>query len=85
MAVPSPRRITLDMLIPGGVLPTDFVHHVTNDGTCSRCRRPIDDDDPDRGIPIMLWIGESGDDMLTYCEACTSEEAFAALAPIAPS
>jgi hypothetical protein len=56
----------LTALVPGGLRPTDHVHVRTNDGTCSRCRRAIDDDDE---LSLMLWIGD-GERMLIYCWDC---------------
>ena len=58
------RSIDIGMLVPGGIKPTDKVHHVTNDGTCSRCGKDTEDQ-----VPLMLWSGQA-DDMLIYCEAC---------------
>jgi hypothetical protein len=52
-------------VVPGGLLPTDYVHVHTNDGTCSRCRREIDDGE----VPLMLWIGD-GERMLIFCWDC---------------
>lgn len=59
-------EVTVDQLIPGGVKPSDHVHRVTNDGTCSRCRK-----DAMRGdaVPIMFWT-QGGRDMLIYCDDC---------------
>lgn len=61
--------IRLEQLVPGGIKPTDFVHRVINDHSCSRCRKPID---LVEAVPLMLWLGD-GDDMLIYCEACLGE------------
>jgi hypothetical protein len=47
------------------ILSTDFIHHETNDGTCSRCRRQIEEGE----VPIMLWPDNSSD-MLIYCDDC---------------
>jgi hypothetical protein len=52
-------------IVPGGLLPSDHVHVKTNDRTCSRCRRAIDDDE----VPLMLWEGD-GERMLIFCWAC---------------
>lgn len=60
-----PRATHLTEIVPGGVLPTDYWHRVTNDGTCSRCRREV----PDEDVPLRLWR-HNGRDMLIYCEAC---------------
>lgn len=62
-------------IIPGGIRPTDFVHVDTNDGTCSRCRKTPPEDD----VPVMLWSPD-GVRLLIYCEACTGDEAWAAMA-----
>jgi hypothetical protein len=58
--------LAIKHIVPGGVLPTDHIHRTTNDRTCSRCRKPV----PEEEVPIMLWIGASGDDLLIYCGAC---------------
>jgi hypothetical protein len=52
-------------VVPGGILPSDHLHVKTNDRTCSRCRREIDDE----AVPLMLWI-EPGDDMFIFCPSC---------------
>lgn len=69
----------IDAVIPGGVRGSDHVHRVTNDGTCSRCRRAPGEDE----VPLLLWF-DDGRDLLIYCEACTSDDAFFALAPTVP-
>jgi hypothetical protein len=53
---------------------SDHIHRVINDGTCSRCRQPV----PDDSVPLMLWLGADGEDMLIYCQGCvgTYEESF---------
>lgn len=53
-------------VVPGGVRSTDFVHRVTNDSTCSRCRKVV----PDEEVPVLIWFGDDGEDMLIYCEGC---------------
>ncbi len=58
-------KVEITALVPGGILATDHWHRKTQDGTCSRCRRPL----PEQDVPLMLW-SESGDDMLIYCERC---------------
>lgn len=63
-------KIPVEALVPGGIRPTDFVHHITNDGTCSRCRKPI----AEAEVPLMLWPSD-GDDMLIYCESCLGTNA----------
>lgn len=55
--------ITLEQLIPGGILETDHWHIGTYDETCSRCRQSI----PDHQVPLSLY---QGDNMLSYCEPC---------------
>lgn len=57
--------VPIDALVPGGIKPTDHWHRITNDGTCSRCRREIPDDE----VPLMFW-SDDGQDMLIYCEPC---------------
>jgi len=59
------KRATISDLVPGGIRSTDHIHKVTNDHTCSRCRRLVGDGE----LPLMLWIGV-GDDMLLYCQQC---------------
>lgn len=61
--------LSIESFVPGGVLPDDHVHHVTNDGTCSRCREVV----PDDQVPLMVWFGRDGEDMLAYCEVCLGE------------
>lgn len=61
-------KISLDGLIPGGIKPSDKVHHITNDGKCSRCGKDTADE-----VPLMLWIGEAAEDMLIYCQACVGD------------
>lgn len=53
-------------IIPGGIKPTDHIHVVTYDGTCSRCRKAIQEDE----VPLLLWIPPKGNLMLAYCNAC---------------
>ena len=60
----SERQYMIEKVIPGGILPTDHAHRVTVDGTCSRCRREIDDDE----VPIMLWTDD--DTLWMYCNGC---------------
>jgi hypothetical protein len=52
-------------IIPGGVQAADHWHRRTDDGTCSRCRREV----PDQDVPLRVW-SPNGQDMLTYCERC---------------
>ncbi len=51
-------------IVPGGLKPGDHIHRKTNDGSCSRCRRQVPEDE----VPLMIWI--SGDDLLIYCGPC---------------
>lgn len=74
------RRLTAQDMIPGSIRPTDHVHRITNDNTCSRCRQWVGED----GVPLMLFFND-GEDLLIYCEACTGEEAWAALATTVPA
>jgi hypothetical protein len=57
----------IDQIIPGGILPTDHVHRMTNDDTCSRCGKSTENE-----VPLMLW-SEDGNDMLIFCDACLGE------------
>lgn len=72
--------IPVDALIPGGIRATDFIHIRTNDGTCSRCRKEV----PDEQVPLMLWLPPNSKRMLIYCEDCIGEQAHANMAPIVP-
>jgi hypothetical protein len=58
--------IDISAIVPGGILPTDHRHDFTNDGTCSRCRKPI----PEHEVPIICWT-HGGRRMLIYCNPCT--------------
>ena len=59
--------IPIETLVPGGIRPTDRLHVVTNDNTCSRCGVSIRDDE----VPILLWAGEQGHCMYIFCNDCT--------------
>ena len=65
MEIDQTSEIAIGEIIPGGILPTDFVHCPGYDQTCSRCRKPISEDE----IPLLLWLGD-GDRMLSYCGEC---------------
>ena len=56
----------ISTFVPGGIFKTDRLHHITNDDTCSRCRRPIREDE----VPLMLWPN-GGWDMYLFCNDCT--------------
>ena len=45
---------------------TDYLHYITSDETCSRCRRKI----PDEDIPLRFWPRENRNYMLIYCDDC---------------
>ena len=60
------NKLSADAIVPGGVLATDHWHVGTYDETCSRCRKPIAEDQ----APLLLWGGDNGDWMLSYCEDC---------------
>jgi hypothetical protein len=64
------ENLPIEDIVPGGIRPSDYVHIVVNDRTCSRCRLPVPEDD----VPLMLW-SEKGADMclLIYCESCLEE------------
>jgi hypothetical protein len=68
-------------LVPGGIKRGDYVHHLTCDETCSRCRRKLDDDE----APLIAWIGDEADDLLLYCERCLAPAAWIAEATTVPS
>ena len=57
--------LTVEMMVPGGILPTDHWHRNSDDGTCSRCRAQTLDDQ----VPLLIW-SSGGHDMLRYCEPC---------------
>ena len=67
-----PPAPPIELLVPGGIQPTDHLHVGTNDGTCSRCRKPIGDDEG----PLLLWR-RSGHDMYAFCERCCGVSAEA--------
>jgi len=60
-------RFTIADIVPGGILPTDVWHVRTHDGSCSRCRSPIPEDE----VPLLLWDEADTNRMLAYCHACT--------------
>ncbi|MER8619208.1 hypothetical protein NKG99_20615 [Mesorhizobium sp. M1409] len=55
----------IDQLVPGGIRPSDRIHWMFSDQTCSRCRADTSDD-----VPLMLM---QGDHMLIYCEECLDD------------
>lgn len=57
--------LTIEQIVPGGMRPDDHVHVETNDGTCSRCRRAVPEDD----VPLTVW-NDTAERMWIYCEAC---------------
>lgn len=61
----EPQILDPAAIIPGGIRPDDHIHRETNDGTCSRCRWPVPEDE----VPLHLWLND-GQDMLTYCKTC---------------
>lgn len=63
------KSISIEDLIPGGILPTDHLHVGTYDETCSRCRLPI----PEEQVPLQLWVN-GGDDMFSFCSDCLDWE-----------
>lgn len=62
-------EFSIEHFVPGGILPDDHWHILTNDDTCSRCRKPISEDE----FPLLIWSG-TGKNMLSYCEACTGRD-----------
>ncbi len=58
--------ISPEALIPGGILPSDHIHVIANDDTCSRCRRAIREDE----VPLRCWGGRDGAFMWIYCDDC---------------
>lgn len=59
----------IDQIVPGGILPDDRWHILVSDDTCSRCRKPIGEDE----VPLLIWSG-CGNNMLSYCERCTGAD-----------
>lgn len=57
--------ISIEELIPGGILPTDHRDVGLYDETCSRCRKPI----PEEQVPLQMWLN-NGEDMYSYCCDC---------------
>jgi hypothetical protein len=62
-------NILIEELVPGGILTTDHLHVGTYDETCSRCRKPI----PEEQVPLLIWTN-NGDDMRSYCCDCLGVE-----------
>jgi hypothetical protein len=58
-------KAQIDQIIPGGIRGDDFIHRKTTDGTCSRCREDIPEDD----FSLMLW-SQDGENLLIYCDKC---------------
>ncbi len=48
------------------ILPGDYLHVDTDDGTCSRCRKVI----PEDHVPLRLWKKSNPNHMWSYCEDC---------------
>lgn len=63
--VTNTATLYVSALVPGGIKPTDYMHENTNDGTCSRCRKAVREEQ----VPIILWA-DGGGDMWIYCEDC---------------
>ena len=64
-------KIAPDKLVPGGILPSDVQMILTNDGTCSRCRKVIDQEE----VPLRLWL-RGGRDLYQFCECCCGVSAL---------
>lgn len=62
-------KVTIEHLVPGGILPGDHWHRGRLDGRCSRCRLPVPEDD----VPLMIFDSE-GDTTLVYCETCLGQK-----------
>jgi hypothetical protein len=60
----KPPMLTIADLVPGGIRSTDHLHIRTSDGTCSRCRVFV----PEEQVPLLIWV--NGKDLLIYCPAC---------------
>lgn len=51
----------------GRLRPTDVLFHMTHDGTCSRCREKVSEEE----VPLMLWPQRGGGvDMYVFCGRC---------------
>jgi hypothetical protein len=61
--------IKIEKLVPGGILPSDRLHVGTYDETCSRCRKPI----PEEQVPLLLWTNH-GNDLFSFCCDCLGVE-----------
>lgn len=62
--------ISIEDLVPGGIVRSDHLHVGSYDETCSRCRRSI----PEEQTPLLLWVN-SGDDMYSFCGVCIGWDA----------
>lgn len=51
------------------ILPTDHVNYKTSDEKCSRCRRPLREDE----VPLRFWPESDTNYMLIYCEDCCGD------------
>lgn len=59
--------VLVETLIPGGVLDRDHIHAGGDDGTCSRCRRPIREDE----VLVRYCEGDgTGPCIWLYCDDC---------------
>ncbi|MYE06649.1 MAG: hypothetical protein F4Y04_05415 [Chloroflexi bacterium] len=65
-------EISIDDIVPGGILATDHVHRETCDGICSRCGEIVENDD----APLLLWLPPDRNDMLIYCTRCLDPDAL---------
>ncbi len=61
--------VLVETTIPGGILDRDHIHAGAEDGTCSRCRRPIPEDE----VPVRYWEGDGpGLRIWVYCDGCNA-------------
>lgn len=65
----TPKPLSVEQIVPGGIRPTDHWHRGMNDNTCSRCREEV----PEEDVPLLFWKND-GHDLLIYCEACLGVE-----------
>ncbi len=66
----GPGKMDIGAFVPEGILATDHIHAPAYDETCSRCRRPI----PDEEVPLLLWLPPDQVGMLAYCDRCQVPE-----------
>lgn len=61
--------VPIEALIPGGIRASDHAHVGTSDESCSRCRRPLREDE----VPLRCREGD-GTVMWIWCDDCSGFE-----------